>query len=187
MSGRTWLDLVSGMDEPRSISDAIREDRVDAEEASGFGPPPLHMNRQILDLFEYWVSKKDGRDIPDRRDLDPLTEIPRLLANVWLLDIEEDPRQYRYRLLGSSLGRAGPKARPGSLLQDGEEDGDIRQVFDALNHACAERLPFWRLGPPLMSHDRLVTRVETISLPLTVDRSENVRQLMNISIYKWLS
>jgi hypothetical protein len=51
-------------------------------------------------LYRYWVSKcSDGRP-PSRPDIDPLVEIPELVANILLLDILPDG--YRFRLVGSA-------------------------------------------------------------------------------------
>lgn len=151
----------------------------------GFGNPPQEMATQVLKLHDYWRSRTGERDIPDRRDLDPLADIPSLLSNVWLLDIESDPRRYRYRLLGSGLARPGPNSKTGTLLHEAEARR-MEQVIAALDRCSAERTPFWRMGKPLMHHDKLVDEIHTIALPLTVDGSDDVRMLINISIYRWL-
>ena len=53
------------------------------------------------DLYHYWRSKHvDGRP-PSRGEIDPFVEIPSLLANIMLIDIE--PAGYRNRLIGSSI------------------------------------------------------------------------------------
>jgi hypothetical protein len=38
----------------------------------------------------YWESKRRGRAMPSRKDIEP-TEIPDLLANVVLVDVLQDP------------------------------------------------------------------------------------------------
>lgn len=51
-------------------------------------------------LYRYWASKcVDGRP-PSRQDLDPLVEIPHLVANILLIDVLPDG--YRFRLVGSA-------------------------------------------------------------------------------------
>ena len=57
-------------------------------------------------LHRYWLLKhRDGRP-PSRKDLDPLIEIPSLVANLVLLDPVDG--NYRYRLVGTEVvKRAG--------------------------------------------------------------------------------
>jgi len=53
------------------------------------------------ELYRYWRSKHiDGRP-PARGDLDPVAEIPRLIANLMIIDIDDGG--YRYRLVGSEI------------------------------------------------------------------------------------
>lgn len=52
-------------------------------------------------LHRYWQQKhRDGRP-PSRKDLDPLIEIPSLVANLVLLDPADG--SYRYRLVGTEV------------------------------------------------------------------------------------
>jgi hypothetical protein len=53
------------------------------------------------ELLDYWRAKhQDGRP-PSRCDIDPVIEIPQLVANLLLADIV--PGGYRYRLVGSAV------------------------------------------------------------------------------------
>ena len=58
------------------------------------------------DLYAYWQAKhRDGRP-PSRADVDPVFEIPRLLPNLFLLDVVDET--FRFRLVGSEIvQRAG--------------------------------------------------------------------------------
>lgn len=53
------------------------------------------------ELYAYWRSKHVGGHPPARKDLDPLTEIPRIAPNLMIIDIEDGG--YRYRLVGSEI------------------------------------------------------------------------------------
>jgi hypothetical protein len=52
-------------------------------------------------LYSYWLSKHvDGRP-PTRADIDPITEIPRLVANLMILDAVGD--DFIYRFVGTEV------------------------------------------------------------------------------------
>lgn len=50
----------------------------------------------------YWERMRGDRALPSRRDLDP-TEIPRLLPFVMLVDVELEPLDFRFRLIGDAV------------------------------------------------------------------------------------
>jgi len=63
-------------------------------------PAPEHpLNRRSL---AYWLEKKGSRAMPRRADLDP-AEIPDLLPHVLLIDILQEPLDFRYRLIGTTV------------------------------------------------------------------------------------
>jgi len=53
-------------------------------------------------VYSYWRARVvDGR-LPSRRDIDPL-ELPYVMGNVILVDVERTPLRFRYRLAGSNI------------------------------------------------------------------------------------
>src|SRR5713226_6615844 len=57
-------------------------------------------------LYEYWKAKCNGDIPPSRGDIDPITEIPQLVRNLMMIEVQ--PSGYRYRLMGSEVAsRAG--------------------------------------------------------------------------------
>ena len=61
---------------------------------------PRH--RKLLRLLEYWIEKKADRIAPARRDIQP-TEMRDFLPNVFLVDVEERPMRFRFRLVGTEI------------------------------------------------------------------------------------
>ena len=60
-------------------------------------------NAGFLEFYEYWRAKGAGKGMPARADIDPL-DIPRLLANVFLIDVVAgNPRRFRFRLVGTRI------------------------------------------------------------------------------------
>jgi hypothetical protein len=74
----------------------------------------------------YWRSKRGGRSMPARRDIDPV-EMPKLLPHIQLIDIMPDGRS-RYRLVGTLLVKAYGRDYTGKYageLYDGKRGQSI--------------------------------------------------------------
>jgi len=57
----------------------------------------------VIGGFRYWDSKRTGDQIPARSAFDPLIEIPALVRFMMLKDVQRDPLDFRYRLVGTGL------------------------------------------------------------------------------------
>src|SRR3546814_10906478 len=51
-------------------------------------------------LYDYWDDKRGARRMPCRKDIDPV-ELRDLLGFINLVDVLENPRDYRIRLMGT--------------------------------------------------------------------------------------
>jgi hypothetical protein len=56
----------------------------------------------LVAIYRYWDSKRRGRAMPQRPDIDP-TEIARLLPYVFMVDVKRDPLRFTYRLIGTAI------------------------------------------------------------------------------------
>jgi hypothetical protein len=58
----------------------------------------------LQEAYRYWLSKKGERPWPLRSSIEP-TEIPRLLANLFLVEVSQlgPPMRYRLRLVGTAF------------------------------------------------------------------------------------
>jgi len=56
----------------------------------------------LKELHAYWDRKRAGRAMPFRSDIVP-TEIPKLLPMLFMVDVEHEPRRFRYRLIGTGV------------------------------------------------------------------------------------
>jgi hypothetical protein len=54
----------------------------------------------VADIFRYWDSKRAGRVIPKRCDIDP-ADIVRHLPGLVLVEVRRDPLDFVYRLVGT--------------------------------------------------------------------------------------
>ncbi|MEM9683880.1 MAG: PAS domain-containing protein, partial [Pseudomonadota bacterium] len=63
---------------------------------------PVDGDPGILAAVEYWRSISPGNRLPGRQHFDP-TEIPNLLSGVWLIDVEQQPLSFVFRLVGTDI------------------------------------------------------------------------------------
>jgi len=68
------------------------------------------------DLLQYWQRVGRGA-VPSRADIDP-ADIPRLLSNVLLIDVERAPIRFRVRLCGTEIDRLVGRNFTGCYLDD---------------------------------------------------------------------
>lgn len=164
---------------------AMSSNTTEAEQ-EGTGRPPSEFHEKVLAVYDYWDDKRKDATAPDRAALDPLIEIPKLLSIVWLLDVERNPWRFRYRLLGSDLVSAGVKSKVGEYLDEQPYLGPVDRSIEAMIKCCETATPYWRRGRPRMRHDRHVSSLQFLSLPLTTGNAPEVGMLMNITVFEWM-
>ncbi len=69
------------------------------------------------ELFAYWASRRDGGRLPGRRNIDP-TDFKRHLPTISLIDVQQDPLDYRLRLAGTGLYGVYGREITGLTLED---------------------------------------------------------------------
>lgn len=130
------------------------------------------------DLYRYWLEKHVAGQPPSRADIDPPTEIPRLLGNLILVDFLPDG--YRYRLCGSVV-----VAHQGSDMSGKRvgSSGAARSAVDAWLNALDQ---VSQTGKPKILAGRFphaqVARNVIVFLPL-VARDGRVEQFLVGSFY----
>lgn len=122
-------------------------------------------------LFRYWNTKRDGRAMPARRDIDPIEMGPKLLPHLMLCELAERGNRIRFRLVGTFLvKRLGfdPTAR---WLADLPQSDYLEFLARMLRQTHSEAAPLyagsnfrWGANGRLEAHHLL--------LPLTTGGSE---------------
>lgn len=147
-------------------------------------PAPDRMHPTVRALYEHWRAIHPARGLPGRQHFDP-TAIPRLLPNVWLLDVARDPLRFFYRVMGSALVEAGAPVRTGQFLHEAVPDAALRRRMEAfLVQAVVTGSPNWRRGEPTIVHHRHVSELEVVVLPLARDGT-SVDALLNATVFYW--
>lgn len=122
------------------------------------------------DFFTYWLSRRRGRTLPGRADLDPLEMAP------WLGDlmlVRLDPEPY-FSLYGTKVAQSARRDLTHRRIT--ELHPDMQAIFREIRAGCAEaRMPLWVNGRQLID-DRYI-QWRRLYLPLASD-GERVDQLI---------
>ena len=76
---------------------ATDDDAVDEEIPVAALEHPL-----LLGLLRHWEAKRGARPLPARADFRP-EEMQSFLGHIFLVDVEREPRRFRFRLLGTEI------------------------------------------------------------------------------------
>jgi hypothetical protein len=118
--------------------------------------------------FRYWNSIRDGRDMPARTDLDPL-DIPQLLPSIILLDVLHEPRDFRYRLVGTRWVWHFDRDDTGRLMSDLPHQRAPSRVWDACCAVVAQRRPHLPADIPYVGKQPGYSAIEPLIMPLSRD------------------
>lgn len=123
---------------------------------------------RVLDLgLAYWESKiVDGR-IPARRDIEPL-DIPELLPQIILLDVVQDPWNFRFRLIGTNVVYHLAQDWTGSWFSDIGHMAPPSHIFTACVEVASSAKPLRNQTPYVGPHSAFVSSDDVI-LPLSED------------------
>src|SRR5262249_10332384 len=86
----------------------------------------------------------------------------------WLVDVVDDVRRFRARLIGTALVDAGIPLKVGDFIFD-RLMPEVRHRLAEFESVVRTREPLWYRGPVNLRHDTYVHEIERIFLPLAGD------------------
>jgi len=123
---------------------------------------------RVLDLgLDYWESKIVGGRIPSRRDIEPL-DIPDLLPQIILLDVVQEPWNFRFRLIGTNVVYHLNQDWTGSWFSQIGHMAAPSRIFTACVNVASSLKPLRNQAPYIGPHANFVTSDDLI-LPLADD------------------
>jgi hypothetical protein len=157
------MTLLTQQDDPRLVSQLSKAE-----------------NRPLREVQAYWSGKiADGR-LPSRRHIDA-TEIPRLLPNLFLLDVVPGPpTRYRFRLVGTRIAQVEGEHR-GRYLDEYTELNENPAVLRQYEDAC--RGVIYLRDNTLVWQDRPHVDYTVLLLPLAEDGA-TVDALLGYALYR---
>jgi hypothetical protein len=106
----------------------------------GFGPVGDPLKEPWRQLYRYWRAKHVAGRPPSRAEIDPITEIPRLVANLIIIDGVGD--DFIYRFVGTDVVSQIGEDMTGRSAGLSRKYASIRALWvGALNEVRASRQP----------------------------------------------
>ena len=139
---------------------------------------------ELKQLYAYWNSKRKGRVAPTPDDIDP-TEITHLLPYVMLLDVEENPRRYKFRLAGTAIVERFGAEQTGCYLDEVDFGARSKRIIELMHELVETSVATCARGT-YEKGDGRVLRFERLAMPLSADGRHVSRILVGL-IYEPLS
>lgn len=92
-------------------------------------------------LRDYWRGLVGDREMPARRDIDPIHIPKKLLPHVTLADVFRDPPRFRHRLLGTFVTRFYERDSTGKWLDANLYGESTDEVFWFYHETVLRRTP----------------------------------------------
>lgn len=118
----------------------------------------------MRDGIRYWFDKRGGLAMPARADIDP-AEMKTLLPHIMLFDVQQEPRDFRYRLIGTEVRHHLARDLTGQWMSGIEFQRPPSEVWSNFERAIAAGVPL--VGhPPYVGPHRDYLHIEDAVCPL---------------------
>lgn len=155
----------------------ITAPRIDA-------PTPI-TDARLQDALDYWRSKRGGKALPSRAEIDPI-DIPALLPHVMLVEVLPSGR-YRYRLVGTENTDAQGVHATGRYLDEVLPGPEYKAHVLGLYDECVQsRRALYSECLFISPQDRTPERhIKVLFLPLSRD-GLSVNQVLVVQVYFYM-
>jgi hypothetical protein len=148
-------------------------------DAGPFPRPADVADPRFAQLIDYWMQRRARKAMPARADIDP-TDIPRLLPQIFLVDVGSDASDLRYRLVGTEVVRLFGMELTGHPVGTGMPEAAGRLMRARFACAARNRQPVYATG--MMQADRNDhTLFQRLLLPLSKD-GDRVDMLLGMMV-----
>ena len=127
-----------------------------------------------FEVFQYWDKMRGDRLMPARADLDP-ADLRHLLPHILIHEVQLEPLDFRYRLIGSEVVRHLNDNHTGAWVSSIPHQKKPSKLWAILEKAVTDRAPVIA-NPPYIGPYEQFKSIEDIVLPLSVD-GEKVNML----------
>jgi hypothetical protein len=133
-------------------------------------------------FYDYWLDlAKAGDALPSVQRFDPL-HLPKLLPNVWIVEVEPATRRFRMRLAGENINAIYGRSIAGLYFQEVFQPGDVEIIVARYSRALSEPAIFHASGSVYAAGGNL-TVGERLGLPM-LGREGLTNTLLGATVYR---
>lgn len=133
-------------------------------------------------LLDTWLTLADGdKGLPSVQRFDPL-HLPKLLPNVWIIEVEPATRRFRMRLAGENINAIYGRSIAGLYFQDVFQPGDVEIIVARYSRALSEPAVF-HAGGSVYAAGGSLTVGERLGLPM-LGREGRTSTLLGATVYR---
>jgi hypothetical protein len=151
---------------------------------SGFevGTQPDLENAGLRSLYDYWCALGVAAGgLPSLQSFDPLS-LPRLLPNMWILEVESETGRFRMRLTGENINAIYGRSIAGQYFREVFEPSDLDTIIKRYSQALGEPAIFHASGSVYAAGGSL-TVGERLGLPM-LGREGRSNTLLGATVYR---
>ena len=127
--------------------------------------PPVLTDERLRSLYEYWHALAVAADgLPSVQAFDPL-HLPKLLPNLWILEVAADTHRFRMRLAGENINAVYRRNIGGQYFRDVFQASEVALMVQRYTRALSEPAIVRAVGPVYVAAGRL-SQGERLAMPM---------------------
>ena len=134
---------------------------------------------RVGELLEFWYAARGGNRFPAQKDLD-LSSVPRLLPNLYILDVLPGP-DFGYRFIGTKIDEHMGVSLTGKRFSQARSGRILHEITNFFSHV-ASRGVLGLLATRLPSEKFEWVRYTRLGLPLADDH-ETVNKILGLYLF----
>jgi hypothetical protein len=143
--------------------------------------PPLIADAHLRSLYLYWRELAQAAGgLPQIQAFDPL-HLPKVLPNIWIVEIEPSTQRFRVRLAGESINAIYGRNIGGQYFRDVYDPSDLDTIVARYSRCLAQPAIFRATGSVYAAAGRL-TAGERFALPM-LGRGGVTDTLLGATVY----
>ena len=143
---------------------------------------PILADERLRSLYEYWLALgRAAGGLPAIQAFDPL-HLPRLLPNLWILEVAPDTRRLRMRLAGENINAVYRRNIGGQYFSDVFQPSEVALMVARYTRTLNEPAIVRAIGAVYVAAGRL-TQGERLALPM-LGRSGFTDTMLGATVYE---